>query len=108
MYRYGVLLLALISLSTYASEPIPTGKIKNLTYRAGWVMFKIVNASGVNACETCPTDPGAMGSKRCWIKGDESAQLSMILSAQARDKSISGRVTDLSSSCGLYQMSVSD
>lgn len=71
-------------------------------------MFKVVNDSGNNFCQSCPTDPGKMGSQKCWVKGDESAQISLILSAQARDKKISGRVFDFDTNCNLYQMTVAD
>jgi hypothetical protein len=86
MFKYGVILLSAISISCFASDPIAAGKVKNLSYRAGWVMFKVVNDSGVNLCQSCPTDPGSMNRQHCWIKSDETAQISMLLSAQARDK----------------------
>lgn len=91
-----------------ASDALSPGSIKELSYRGGWVMFKIVNDSGVNYCNECPTDPGAMGAGRCWINESKSAQLSMLLSAQARDKKVYGRVGSLNSSCNVYQMSIAD
>ncbi len=106
-FIFGIMMLT-ASFICSASEALPPGSVKGLSYRGGWVMFKVVNDSGLNYCGECPTDPGAMGSGRCWIAESKNAQLSMLLSAQARDKKIYGRVSSLNSSCNVYQMTVGD
>lgn len=80
------MVFTLISTPLLASDGLQAGHIKDLSYRGGWVMFKVVNDAGVNRCEQCPVDPGNLGTKRCWVKETKSAQISMILSAQARNK----------------------
>ncbi len=91
-----------------ASDALSPGIVKGLSYRGGWVMFQVKSDSGVNYCGECPTDPGRLGSGRCWIEENKTAQLSMLLSAQARNKKIYGRVSSLSSSCNVYQMTIGD
>lgn len=103
-----ILFLSVLSFSVNATEPVAYGKIKTLTYRGGWVMFTMVGADNVNYCSTCPADPGAQGTQKCWIEETKSAQLSMLLAAQARDKMVRGRVISLTQNCNLYEMVVQD
>lgn len=91
-----------------ASDALSPGIVKELSYRGGWIMFQVKSDSGINYCGECPTDPGGLGSGRCWIEENKNAQLSMLLSAQARNKKIYGRVGSLNSSCNVYQMTVGD
>lgn len=100
--------LVVSSFVSMASDALPSGSIKGLSYRGGWVTFKVVNSLGVNQCASCPTDPGAMNSGNCWVEESKTAQLSMLLGAQARNKSISGRVSSLTTNCEVYQMTVAD
>ncbi len=102
------LFVALFSLALSATEPVAYGKIKTLTYRGGWVMFTIVGADNVNYCSSCPADPGVQGTQKCWIEETKSAQLSMLLAAQARDKMVRGRVISLTQNCNVYEMTVQD
>lgn len=97
-----------MSFMSAASDPISSGLIKNLSYRGDWVMLKIVDENGLNHCKPCPTDPAAFGKGACWISKNSNAQLSMILSAQAQQKYMHGRVIDLTSNCEIYQMTIVD
>ncbi len=106
--KLGVLFLFGISSSLFASEAVPIGKISELSYRGGYVTFRVVNDQGVNYCSACPTDPGNRGAGKCWVKESKTVQIGMLLSAQARGKKIYGRVGGFSTSCEVYQMSVED
>jgi len=102
------LLAALLCFPAYATEPVGYGKVKSLTYRNGWVMFTLVGADNVNYCSSCPVDPAVQGTQKCWIQETKSAQLSMLLAAQARDKMVRGRVISLVQNCNLYEMVIQD
>ncbi|EKE70275.1 hypothetical protein B3C1_14273 [Gallaecimonas xiamenensis 3-C-1] len=97
-----------LSLSSMATESMNSGYIKGLSYRSGWVTFRVVDGAGINQCEPCPTDPGALGTGRCWIPEQRAAQLSLLLSALAMGKKINGRVYAKESNCEIYQMSIED
>ncbi len=107
-----ILLITLIALIVsqkgYCSEALPLGAIKEISSRGGWVTLKVVGADGTNYCEACPVDPGGRSTKKCWINEDQSTQISMLLSAQARGKRVYGRVGSFATSCGIYQMSIED
>ncbi|MCP4490644.1 MAG: hypothetical protein GY820_25530 [Gammaproteobacteria bacterium] len=104
-----VLLGALLfSANSMASVNIPIGSIKQISYRGGYITLKIVGDDGTNYCEPCPVDPGKRSTKKCWIQETKTAQISMLLSAQARGKKIYGRVGDFSTVCEIYQMSIED
>lgn len=107
-YKIGIVLILGLSNFAFSSEAVPAGKIKELSYRGGYLTFKIVSDSGVNSCEACPTDPGNRSSRKCWISEDKSVQVSMLLFAQARDKKIFGRVGQFTTVCDVYQMSIDD
>jgi len=59
-------------------------------------------------CSSCPTDPGLMGTGRCWIDGANKEQVSMLLLAKAQKLRIMGRVYAFASNCGVYEMRVED
>jgi len=106
-----ILLLTLLfcaSFPAFSSEALGSGSISNLSYRGGFVMFKVVGANGVNKCEQCPVDPGKMGVGRCWVNENEKSQVSMLLTAKVTNKEIRGRVYSFSTNCTLYQMTLSD
>ncbi len=107
--RVALLVVGLMyaSCASAATVGIPYGDVKSLTYRGGWVSFKIVGEDGTNYCSSCPTDPGLQGREKCWIEETKNAQLSMILSAQARGKMIRGRISD-QANCNVYEMTVQD
>lgn len=100
--------LLLISLESFATEGFGYGHIKSLTYRGGWVMFTVVSENNENYCAKCPVDPGSQGISKCWIEESKTAQLSMLLSAQARNKKVGGRVFGLASNCNVYEMTIQD
>ena len=105
-----ILLIFIFGFSSeiFASDALPLGEISQISYRGGYVTFKVIGPDGQNYCESCPTDPGQRSSRKCWIKEDKQFQLSMLLSAQARDKKVYGRVGSLETSCNVYQMSIED
>ena len=107
-YCVYVAFITLLFCPVLATEAVAYGKVKTLTYRGGWVMFTIVGANNVNYCSSCPADPGAQGTQKCWIEETKSAQLSMLLAAQARDKMVRGRVISLTQNCNLYEMVIQD
>lgn len=84
------------------------GKIKTLSSRGGYVTFEMVDDNGVNQCQSCLVDPGGRSNNRCWVKETEEVKISLLLSAQARDKKITGRVVNLTNSCEIYQLTVED
>jgi len=94
--------------SVFASDALPVGEIKELSYRNGWVTLKVMGPEGQNYCDACPIDPGSRSTKKCWIEESKQFQLAMILSAQASGKKIYGRVVSFSTSCNIYQMSIVD
>lgn len=106
--RYLTTLLTLLTVSqvTQASEAIPIGEISEVSYRGGWVTLKVIGEDGTNYCAPCPVDPGGRSTQKCWIEETKQAQISMLLSAQARDKRVYGRVSDFSTNCDIYQMSI--
>lgn len=97
---------ALLSGQLMASEAINIGKISEISYREGYVTLRIIGDDGTNYCEACPSDPGGRSTKKCWIEESKTAQISMLLSAQARGKKVYGRVLDMTKDCKLYQMSI--
>lgn len=101
------ILLLFLSCPVVATEVLSAGYIKGLSYRGGFVMFKVVD-NGVNYCSQCPVDPGAMGVGRCWVDESKSSQISMLITAKATNKPISGRVYSFSTNCTIYQMTVGD
>ncbi|NQY33700.1 MAG: hypothetical protein HRT37_01770 [Alteromonadaceae bacterium] len=96
------------SFSIIASELIEKGHIKEISYRAGYITLKIIADDGTNFCEACPADPGGRSDNKCWIEETKEAQISMLLSAQARGKKVYGRVMNFSTNCNIYQMSIDD
>ena len=101
--------LALTSVA-YASDAVGPGTIKNLTFRGNYLMFQLIDGTGVNSCALCPGDPGSFASGGyCWMTTTNNAtQVSLLELAKAQGVSVSGRVTALSTDCTVYQMSLAD
>ncbi|WP_299006297.1 hypothetical protein [uncultured Shewanella sp.] len=103
LFGIGVLL----SGQLLASDAINEGSISDVSYRDGFVTLRVIGGDGeTNHCDKCPSDPGGFGFNKCWIEESKTAQISLLLSAQARGKKIAGRVYDITKDCTLYQMSV--
>lgn len=105
---FGAVLVLGLSLASvaFASDPVAAGSVAALTYRDGYVLFQLTS-SGVNSCAPCPADPAGLGSGAyCWISTSLSAQIAMLLEAQAEGLAVGGRVNGISSDCTVYQMTV--
>lgn len=102
----AILALSLVSDTAFGTDPINAGHLKNVTWRHGWITFYIIGADGTNYCEPCPVDSSATNYNRCWISDTKSAQVSMLLLADAQDRLLSGRVIDITTDCTVYQMTV--
>ncbi len=107
---YFKLILVVVLLSTsqvaLSSDPIDPGLVSQLSYRGGYVTFKVVGDDGKNYCDDCEGDPGGFGTKVCWIEETKKAQISILLFAIARGKKIYGRVSNSVTSCKVYQMTI--
>ncbi|WP_299494775.1 hypothetical protein [uncultured Shewanella sp.] len=100
---------ALLSGQLLASDAINQGSISDVAYRDGFVTLRVIGSDGdTNHCDKCPSDPGGISTSKCWIEESKTAQISMLLSAQARGKKITGRVHDIAKDCTLYQMTLQD
>lgn len=101
-------LLVLFAGAAFASEGFAVGQIRQLTYRGGYVSFKVVGDGEVNYCSACPTDPGLQGSQKCWIPDAQKSELAVLLLAKAQSKGIVGRVYAFATDCTVYEMTMQD
>ncbi|MFC1747386.1 hypothetical protein ACFL2V_01120 [Pseudomonadota bacterium] len=109
MKRLFILLFIGVMPSLVIASQGMTGAPKNITYRGGYVMFKVTDpATDVNACAACPIGPGGYNAGHCWISDTKKAQLSLLLMAKAMGNQVKGRADNLTSACEVNELSVLD
>lgn len=106
--KKGIVLLVFLTVtaiarSSWASEAIPSGKVEQLTYRNGYVMFKVNSPAG-NGCASCAADPvGFSSGGFCWVQDTNNTIISMLLMSQSRKDDVYARVLSWQD-CSVYQL----